>query len=67
MKITNSYPTVNLVGDPFCEGQVESTKAMSATNRGATFRCSGFYRDDSLGPKSRLRGKRGENYYEFTH
>ena len=63
--MTNSYPTINPVGDPFHKGRVESTEAMSAMNRGATFRCSGFYQDDSLKPKGRLRGKRGENYYEL--
>ena len=55
----------NPVGDPFCVGQVESTKAMSAANRGTTFKCLGFYQCDSLRPKSRLRDKRGENYYEL--
>ena len=64
-KITNGYPTVNPVGDPFHEGQVESTKAMSATNRDVTLRCSGFYRCDSLKPEDKLRDKRGENYYEL--
>ena len=34
---------------------------MSAMNRGATFKCSGFYQDDSLRLRSRLRDKRGEN------
>ena len=38
---------------------------MSAVNRGATFKCSGFYQEDSLRLKSRLRGKRGENYDEL--
>ena len=38
---------------------------MSAMNRSATFRCSGFYQSDSLKPKGRLRSKRGENYYEL--
>ena len=38
---------------------------MSAANRDATFKCSGFYRNDSLRPKGRLRGKRGENYDEL--
>ena len=65
MKITNGYPTINPVGDPFHKGRVKNTKAMSATNRGATFKCSGFYQDDSLKLKGRLRGKRGENYYEL--
>ena len=55
----------NPVGDPFRVGQVKSTKAMSATNRGATLECSGFYQDDSLKSQSRLRGKRGENYDEL--
>ena len=65
MKITNGYPTINPVGDPFRKGRIESTKAMSATNRGTTFKFSGFYPSDSLRPKCRLRGKRGENYYEL--
>ena len=51
--------------NPFHVGRVESTKAMSATNRSATFRCSGFYQNDSLRPENRLRGKRGENYDEL--
>ena len=55
----------NPVVDPFRVGRVESTKAMSAANRGATFECSGFYQGDSLRPKRRLRGKRGENYDEL--
>ena len=55
----------NLVGDPFHVGRVESTKAMSAANRGATFKRSGFYQDDSLKLKGRLRGERGENYDEL--
>ena len=55
----------NPVGDPFHEGQVKSTKAMSAMNRGTTFKFSGFYQGDSLRPKGRLRSKRGENYYEL--
>ena len=38
---------------------------MSAANRGATFKRSGFYRCDSLRLKGRLRGKRGENYDEL--
>ena len=38
---------------------------MSAANRGATFRRLGFYQDDSLKPKNRLRDKRGENYDEL--
>ena len=38
---------------------------MSAANRGTTFKCSGFYQYDSLRLKRRLRGKRGENYYEL--
>ena len=38
---------------------------MSAANRGATFKCLGFYQGDSLKLKSRLRGKRGENYDEL--
>ena len=38
---------------------------MSAMNRGATFKYSGFYQNDSLKPKSRLRDKRGENYDEL--
>ena len=56
----------NPVGDPFHVGWVESTKAMSAANRGAIFRCSGFYRYDSLKPEDRLRGKRGENLRWIT-
>ena len=43
MKITNGYPTINPVGDPFYEGQVKSTKAISATNRGTTLKFLGFY------------------------
>ena len=38
---------------------------MSAANRGATLKHSGFYLDDSLEPKNRLRDKRGENYDEL--
>ena len=55
----------NPVGDPFRVGRVESTKAVSAANRGATFEFLGFYQCDSLRPKRRLRGKRGENYDEL--
>ena len=55
----------NLVGDPFHVGRVESTKAMSAVNRGATFRLFRILSDDSLRSESRLRGKRGENYNEL--
>ena len=65
IKIRNTYPTVNPVGDPFRVGRIESTKAMSAVNRGATFKCSGFYQEDSLKLKGRLRDKRGENYDEL--
>ena len=38
---------------------------MSAANRDATFEFSGLYQEDSLKPKGRLRGKRGENYDEL--